>query len=382
MSIVSQPSSFNFPHPELTTIVGPPTYLTISQLKRELYANASSIHTILGTGVHGFAVLIIGETAYNAINADANQNWVAPVHPGNAPNFVANATGRQLAIATQAYERDLKTFNLMNEVENALKRQLLAAVDHTYVCSLQDALYGYANVTTRALIEHLETNYAALDQDQLTKNMETLEEPWEPQESMEPLWLRAVFAQSVATAGDEPVTNTTLLRIYRKVLSDTGVFELDLRDWDKKPAADKTWDNFKTHFTAANKERAKKATAGQFQGHAFRAIGAGTDSRPGSRPGTPSTHTNTGVPAPDPSIGGLYYCWSHGLSNNHNHTSLTCTNKSSGHQDDATVHNMKGGNNMIRRKPRETNKYRELNPRRRGNGSGDSGATPTNETSG
>ena len=284
MSIVATSTSFNFPHPELTPIVGPPTYLTISQLKRELYANASSVHTILGTGQHGFAVLVLGETAYNALDDNAALNWANPAHPGNEPNFVANATARQIAVATQNYERDLKSFTLFNEVENALKRQLLAAIDPTYVCSLQNALYGYANVTTLQLIEHLVTNYAELDQDQLTKNMDTLEVPWEPTESMEPLWLRAVFAQQVATAGGEPITETTLLRIYRKVLTDTGVFSLDLRDWDKKPAAEKTWANFQVFFTAANKERAKKVTAGSFQGHAFRAIGGNNNSRPSTRP--------------------------------------------------------------------------------------------------
>ena len=31
---------------------------------------------------------------------------------------------------------------------------------------------------------------------------------------------------------------------------------LDIREWDKKPTADKTHANFHAHFTAANKERA------------------------------------------------------------------------------------------------------------------------------
>ena len=41
---------------------------------------------------------------------------------------------------------------------------------------------------------------------------------------------------------------------------------------------------------------------------------------------------------------------------------------------------MKGGNNTIRRKPRETNKFRELNPRRRANGT--NGNTNNNSTGG
>ena len=371
MSSSTTSSSFNFPHPELTAIVGMPTYLTISQLKRELFANASSVHTILGTGQHGFAVLVIGDVAYNALSAVAGTDWVVPVHPGPQPNIPNGTSAAQTGVIVGNYDRAVKTFTMNNEVENALKRQLLAAIDHTYVCSLQDPLYGYANVTTRALIEHLEANYATLDQDQLTKNVEALEEPWEPQESMEPLWLRAVYAQQVATAGNEPITDTTLLRVYRKVLADTGVFDLDLRDWDKKPAADKTWANFKLFFTAANKERAKKATAGQFQGSAFKAIGGADSPRPGtptSRPGTPSTRTGTMSPVSEGSNPRIYYCWTHGLSNNPNHTSATCTNKGTGHQEDATILDMKGGNNTVRRQKGEKNKFRELNPRKKKDG--------------
>ena len=56
-----------------------------------------------------------------------------------------------------------------------LKQQLLAAVEDEYICSLQDALYGYANVTVRDIIVHLQTTYGQLDQDALTANLAALE---------------------------------------------------------------------------------------------------------------------------------------------------------------------------------------------------------------
>ena len=45
--------------------------------------------------------------------------------------------------------------------------------------------------------------------------------------------------------------------------------------------------------------------------------------------------------------GTLYYCWTHGLSPNRNHTSTTCLHKSDGHRHDAKAFRMHGGNNTI-----------------------------------
>jgi hypothetical protein len=43
----------------------------------------------------------------------------------------------------------------------------------------------------------------------------------------------------------------------------------------------------------------------------------------------------------------MYYCWSHGLGTNKNHTGPTCNRKKEGHKDEATADNMMNGNNTI-----------------------------------
>lgn len=347
-----------FPHPELTRIIGAPTYLTLQQTRRELMANAISVHSIRGNGLLGHVVIVIGINAYNLlanpapVGGNAN-NWTMPTHPGQAPNYPAGANSNQIARANATYDRELKEFITYNETVNALKKQLLAAVDPTYICSLQDPLYGYANLTVQAILEHLDATYGTLDQTQLNKNMATLDAPWTPTESMEPLWRTAVIAQQVAQAGNDPITDATLLRKFHKVLTDSGVFTLDLRDWDKKAAVDRTWPNFKTHFTAANKERIKNATAGDLHS-AHSALGQHSRRSP--------TPTAEGATLQVPTPTSWSYCWTHGYGKSTDHNSRTCNNKATGHQEDATVENMMGGNNTIRRKRGERNKFRQLNP--------------------
>lgn len=133
------------------------------------------------------------------------------------------------------------------------------------------------------MLTHLETTHSDIDVDALNKNMESLHDPWEPAESLEPLWERGVKAQQLASAGGEPIGDAALTRIFHKVLKNSGVFMLDLRDWDDLPDAQKTHVNFKTHFTRANKQRLKNATSGQLHqaaGSAFKAIAAGSPTTP------------------------------------------------------------------------------------------------------
>jgi hypothetical protein len=77
---------------------------------------------------------------------------------------------------------------------------------------------------------------------------------------MEPLWLRGVAAQRIATAGTVPITDPQLLNIFRDTLTKTGLFALDICDWDKLPAAQRTIATFKSTFTDANKVRLRTQT--------------------------------------------------------------------------------------------------------------------------
>lgn len=354
--------ALTFPHPELTPIEGVPTFSSIQHMKRQLFANASAIHSTRGNGALGHAVIVLGVPGYNALAnaglAGAPNNWIGPVHPGPQPVIPGAATQAQINQIRDQYYRDLKEITIYNMVESTLKKQVIAAVERDYICSLEDANFGFAQVTTRQLIEHLENAYGQVDQDALDANRTELELPWEPAESIEPLWKRFITCQQVATAGNDPITNATLVRVGRKILMETGQFDLDIREWDRRPAAQQTWPLFRAFFTAANKERAKKATAKDLTHRALALKRTGSGSDPRASPLTVGSNASS----QGSQVDGMGYCWTHGLGNNPDHTSATCKKKGTGHQESATVSNMMGGNNTIRRARGEKSKFRELNP--------------------
>ena len=71
----SQDITINFPYPTLTKIHGRPTYLGLRKIENEITANASSVHSDLGGGMHGHLGLVKSDADY------------AKVAPGTAYHF-------------------------------------------------------------------------------------------------------------------------------------------------------------------------------------------------------------------------------------------------------------------------------------------------------
>lgn len=342
--------TFNFPHPLLTRVTGKPTIHSLKNVKKELFANAHSVYSLRGSGQHGHVILVLTDAAHQTLTG---QNFVAPVHPGAQAVLPQNGTARTIAEAKDAHAHALKEFNTYNQLDQALKAQLIAAVEPKYIESLAHPMYGFANLSARDIIAHLNTKYIKLTPDIMRKNLEGLSAPFEAGDTLDPLWMRASTAIVVATEGNDPITNATLIRTFQKVLKDTGVFEQDLRDWENKAEADKTWDNFKIHFDAANEYRLENMTAEAAGFH-----GANNTEHQANAAVHTGQSPNRNNALVDPMSLTWGYCWTHGCGRNSEHTSLTCTNKAPGHQDDATMDNMKGGNNTIRRRRNERPVYR------------------------
>jgi len=363
-------STLNFPKPTLSPIEGTPTFLGLRQLKAELIGNALSVPSTRGTGTLGYVALVIGKNAYDAkANPTGGNrfNWTDPTHPGTEPKFPAKKDGytdKEITTIKTRWEYALKEFEQATQVATALKQQLIAAVPDKYLSPLADPEFGYAMLTVFELFQYLMDTYGKIAPTDLTANLVSLTQPWTPEDTMISMWKLYKDAQALATAGNEPIPDTVLVRTAHKVLTECKVFEFELRDWDKLPEADKTFKRFETFFTEANTKRVQLlASTDGFPRHsAFLASEKKQDTTNTSDKSKTSAAKNIQSDTSSAKDPKLSYCWTHGILSNPGHTSLTCTNKAHGHKEDATLHNMLGGNNVARRKFGEKNDYRKLNP--------------------
>ena len=176
----------------------------------------------------------------------------------------------------------------------------------------------------------------------------------------------------------------------------TGQYKDNCKAWNQCPAAQKTWQNFKTAFTQAYQDYIAFQQAKQGAGianhtestahhtadvlnayhtetaDAIHALATATAANQNavanltqanatlteqvselqtlfstldskltcilaSMTGTPNLNTRQNT---DTS-----YCWTHGCTHTKNHTSQNCRNKAEGHQSEATLHNRMGGSN-------------------------------------
>ena len=257
-------TEFKFPHPKITTITGTPTAATISQLRRELYANAMAVTTTLGGGHHGYLGIIMPPTEYAAVQttaATALTPFTAPLHPGAHPGQVAGATGPQITEFNRTYDAAIAVHRQYMNVNQALKTQLLEAVDRVYLTLLEDTYLGYAHVTCGAMLAHLTNTYGIITPDQIAENNNKLDAPWNPDDPIEDLWTRIRDCRRFAEDAQEIISEAHAVRSTLAIIEGTGLFSEAIRDWRKRPRNEWTLGNFMADFTTANRERTHTTTA-------------------------------------------------------------------------------------------------------------------------
>jgi hypothetical protein len=331
-----------FEKPVLTKVTGKPTYISVTLLTKEVYANAKAIRSNHGGGLNGHLGVVMSAPTYYA---RANVAYIAPAHPGTMADQTG-ATAAQIEAAKQAYRTAQTDANLHEAVNTGLKAQIVAAVNRRYIKCLEDEAFGLADVQSHTILEHLQTKYVTLTDNDLEANRNQLSAPFNPADDIETLWDRIEFIQTLATKGNEAISDKVAMNFVLAQIELTGVMTIDTQAWRKKSDNEKTMDNFQEHFEAAIKEHARQLTTASTGYHgADIAIDLATP----ARQATPAEEANAAVPAATTDLMLMFYCWSHGLSKNPNHTGCTCTNRKDGHIEEATVTNMLGGCNYIAR---------------------------------
>ena len=159
-----------FEKKELTKIRGEPTYESLQLLIKELKANASTVHSNLGGGEFGLLGLVISPTSYEMISETP---FVRPTHPGSLtiPQGTTQHAARTLK---EQHEEALQVFHEVNNVDKALKQQIVEAVETTYLTPLRNRTTNTINMTVYEVVEHLFTNYGDIDPNDLNTRETTV----------------------------------------------------------------------------------------------------------------------------------------------------------------------------------------------------------------
>ncbi|CAB9530741.1 hypothetical protein SEMRO_3022_G342250.1 [Seminavis robusta] len=237
-----------------------PNYNSLKIIHQELNANAMTIPSALGGGHYGHLALVLQPITYNDLPNTIP--WENPEHPGPAPDHGVAPTGPQITENNRVYAAREQRFLTYRATETTLQKQLLEAVPDTFTKALKNELYGYAQVTVRALLEHLDTKYGKVDADDLVDNIKRMDANWSPDQPIEDLFNQVKDAQKFA-ADHDPITDKMAVRAAIANLTNSGVFTDAMKDWRKKEEEDQAFTDLEKHFTSADKERRRILTPKQ-----------------------------------------------------------------------------------------------------------------------
>ena len=271
-----------------------------------------------------------------------------------------------------------------------------------FVRSLRNRHIGYANVTTLALLTHLYTVYAKINAADLEANTARMKVPYDVNLPIETFFDQVEDAVEFASAGNAPFTPVQVVNTAYNVIFNTGMFTDDCKIWKRKPAANKTWTQFKVDFAIAHEELVESTQTAQAAG--FQANNAETIRQTAaaienlanatiadresmaaltltvstqttalseaavalaeanvklhtalaritilerqlaaahlSSPRVPRVPSGPNTPSDRP-VAYIHYCWTHGPKCSH--PSTECVKKRDGHKDEATAANKLGG---------------------------------------
>jgi hypothetical protein len=164
----------SFPHPVLPTAQGEPDYQTIHATWKSLQANSRAIDTHLGGGTLGHLGLIISDASYAMISptTDAGPTlWISPQAPGRAPANT-DGTAAQISAARHVWEEDVQTYRTYTSMQQTLKKQIISVFEPMYLDVLNDNMVGFANISSRDMLDHLCSTYGNITAVDLEINFE------------------------------------------------------------------------------------------------------------------------------------------------------------------------------------------------------------------
>jgi hypothetical protein len=236
----------SFPHPILPTVEGEPDYQTIHATRKFLQANSRAIDTHLGGGTLGHLGLIVSDADFSNISPPTSKAptfWVTPNAPGRAPEEM-DGTAATLSTGRLVWEEDVQTYRTCTSVQQALKTQIIGVFEPMYLKIFNYNMVGYANISSRDMLDHLFETYGNITAVDLKINFEHTRRAWDPQQPEETLFKQIQDCADYSEAGGVPIDHPQQINVgYAKNICNRAIHER---------LSPLTWTHFKSHFAAAH----------------------------------------------------------------------------------------------------------------------------------
>jgi len=237
-----------FPKPDLSPIIGKPTFEDLYQIIIDLRLNAQSVHSNLGGGSHGHFGLVMTPQQY-AIQDPIP--YIRPTHPGPL-TIPAGATRVAANDLQRTHKENLRVFHEVHAVEQALIQQLVSAIEDKY---LKDRTTGRFNGNILQIFQYLLRTYGKISPGQLASSDEEVSKM--TYDITTPIDLVFAKIDDLLMYGDFAQcpfsTEQAISKAYHIINNCGSIYNDYLRAWNRR-IHNRTWTTFQEHFREAYTE--------------------------------------------------------------------------------------------------------------------------------
>jgi hypothetical protein len=123
-----------------------------------------------------------------------------------------------------------------------------------YLDVLNYDMVGFANISAQSMLDHIFITFGNITTVDLENNFEHMRRAWDPQQPVESLFKQIQDCAEYSETGCVLIGHSQQINIGYANIFATGHFMSACRRWNEKQLADKTWAQFKAHFSAAHRQ--------------------------------------------------------------------------------------------------------------------------------
>ena len=240
----------SFPNPTIPKIHGTHHSFSIAEAHAPLNKNATSVYSSRGNPALGHYILTELDAEYLL---RAGIAFIITFNPGVHPIVAPGATDAQIAHVKREHEESTRKFRLFKAVDNALKNQLVNAIDDIYIKDIRDRVTGFATSFVRDIIQYLYRTYRLVTPAQLTANDERFRAPYDGSTDLEAYFNGIDDCLFMSDKANQPYSEGQTLTAASSAITESQRSPLAMREWHKLPDVARTWADFKATLLAEQK---------------------------------------------------------------------------------------------------------------------------------
>lgn len=166
-------------------------------------ANATQVTIDLDGGANGHLGLVLTPAECTHVCAFP---YVKPVHPGTL-NIAAGTTQHKATRLKEEHKDTIRIFRETMDVEKALIKQIVAAVEGKYIDNLRSPVTNKINVDVATILAHLFRNYGYVTPEVLAENTSAVKEmQYSVEEHLVTVYYAIEDLKLLAEAANNPFT--------------------------------------------------------------------------------------------------------------------------------------------------------------------------------